>query len=83
MSRGALKLLERMRRTKSGWGQKDFKRLLLGFGFTKKEGKKHTLYFYKEHKLSIGVPRHDSLKEWVADDAVKLIDELLEKNKGK
>lgn len=82
MSKNAAKLLEKMRRTKSGWGRKDFSRLFLGYGFTKKEGKKHTIYLHEKHKLTISVPRHNSLKEWVARDTVKLIDELLEKNKG-
>ena len=77
--KAAQKLLERMRNTHSGWGQKDFDRLFIGFGFNSREGKKHTLYFHPKFKnLFISVPRHNSLKEWVARDAVKLIDELIE-----
>jgi hypothetical protein len=74
----SLKLLERMRNTQSGWGQSDFDRLLSGFGFDCREGKKHSIYSHKKFpNLRISVPRHNSLKEWVARDAVKLVDELL------
>lgn len=73
----AQKLLERMRSSSSGWGQKDFERLLSGFGFEWKEGKKHRIYFHpKFPNLWISIPRHNSLKAWVARDVVKLIDEL-------
>jgi hypothetical protein len=73
----ARKLLERMRSTSSGWGQADFERLFTGFGFDSK-GKKHTIYFHPQFPdLVMGVPRHNKLKEWVARDAVKLIDELI------
>ena len=76
------KLLERMRNTYSGWGQKDFERLLIGFGFDRR-GRKHDIYIHSEFPdIRISVPRHNSLKDWVAKDAVKLIDELLER-KGK
>ncbi len=82
MSTKAAKLLERMRRTKSGWGQIHFDRLLTGFGFIK-GGKKEAIYTHPDHsELRISIPRHNSLKKWVARDAVKLIDELLEINKG-
>ncbi|HXG38151.1 MAG TPA: type II toxin-antitoxin system HicA family toxin [Bacteroidota bacterium] len=74
----AQKLLQQMRQTASGWGQKDFEHLFKGFGFTWKEGKKHRIYYHPRYKnLWISVPRHNTLKEWVARDAIKLIDELL------
>lgn len=77
----ALKLLERMRNTRSGWGQNDFDLLFSGFGFISK-GRKHAIYFHpKFPDLAMGVPRHNKLKEWVARDAVKLIDELLRRSK--
>lgn len=80
--RSAHKLLDRMRRTSSGWGQNDFERLLTGFGFEYREGKKHRFYFHKDYKdLWISVPRHNSLKEWVARDAVELIDSLQSKER--
>lgn len=82
--RAAQKLLERMRNTSSGWRQKDFEHLLLGFGFEYKEGKKHRLYRHPQFtELSISVPRHDTLKEWVAREAVKLIHDLIDQTKEK
>lgn len=81
--RAAQKLLEDMRNSPSGWGQKDFERLLAGFGFEWKEGK-HRIYYHREFPLLvISVPRHNKLKDWVARDAVKLVDELIELSKGK
>jgi hypothetical protein len=75
----AQKLLERMRASQSGWGQADFERLFTGFGFKARQGK-HTIHMHSQFSdLVIGVPRHNSLKEWVARDAVKLIDELIER----
>lgn len=75
--KNAEKLLERMRNSASGWGQSDFEHLFEGFGFKWREGKKHRIYWHpKFPNLYMSVPRHNSLKEWVARDAVKLIDEL-------
>jgi hypothetical protein len=74
----AQKLLERMRRSSSGWSQTDFEHLLVGFGFQWREGKRQRIYIHSKFQdLSISVPRHNSLKEWVARDAVKLVDELI------
>jgi hypothetical protein len=79
--RAAQKLLEDMRASQSGWGQNDFSRLLLGSGFQKREGGKHTIYHHPVHPdLRISVPRHDKLREWVARDAIKLLDELNHRN---
>jgi hypothetical protein len=73
------KLLEKMRDSPYCWGQTDKEHLLKGFGFRWREGK-HRIYFHSIFKdLTIGVPRHNTLKEWVARDAVKLIDELIER----
>ena len=73
----AQKLLEQMRRSSSGWGQKDFERLFSGFGFRWKEGK-HRKYYHPDFPdLWIAVPRHNTLREWVTRDAVRLIDELM------
>jgi hypothetical protein len=74
----AQKILEQMRNSPSGWGQKDFERLLTGFGFKYREGKERVYINRRFPQLRISVPRHSSLREWVARDAVKLIDELLD-----
>lgn len=77
----AQKLLERMRKTSSGWGQRDFEHLLTGFDFGWKEGKKHRIYIHRKFQdLLISVPRHNSLRQWVARDAIKLIDELIKRS---
>ena len=80
MSGGAAqKLLERMKNTKSGWGQKDFDLLFRGHDFEFREGKKHRIYWHPQFpELMISVPRHDSLKEWVARDAIKILSKLEE-----
>lgn len=83
-SRKAQNLYLSMRESKSGWGQQDFQRLLEGYGLINKGGKKHAKYYHPEFpQLWISVPRHNSLKKWVAKDAIKLIDELLILQKNK
>lgn len=78
----ANRLFERMRKTHNGWTQLDFERLLTGFGFTYREGKKHRIYAHSEFgDLRISVPRHNVLKEWVAREAVALIEALEERRK--
>ena len=78
MGDAARKLLEKMRASPSGWGQSDFERLFQGFGFAQREGGSHTIYTHPEYPgLRMSVPRHNDLREWVARDSVKLIDELL------
>lgn len=82
MGRGADKLLQRMRDSASGWRPQEVDRLLTGFGFRCKQGKKHSIYEHEEHSdLSMSVPRHRSLRDWVVEDAVDLIDRL-ERRKG-
>ena len=79
----AQKLCERMRSSLSGWKQKDFERLFEGFGLKWREGKKHRIYYHPTFSdLWMSIPRHNKLKEWVARDAVKLIDKLRNSQKG-
>lgn len=85
-SRAAENLYSTMLSTKSGWGQRDFQRLLEGYGFINKGGKKHKKYYHPVYpELWISVPRHNNLKKWVTVEAVKLIEELvyLESSKKK
>jgi hypothetical protein len=70
------KILERMRRTKFGWGQCDFERLLTHFGFAYREGRDRVYYHPKYRQLLMLVARHGELKPAYARQAVKLIDEL-------
>lgn len=74
----AQKLFERMQNTQFGWGQDDFEKLFLGYGFKCREGKKHTIYWHPVHtQFKMSVPRHDSLKPWVARESIALIEELI------
>ena len=77
MARGAQQLLERMKRSASGWGEQDMRSVLADHGFKYREGGKHTVYQHEKHgELRISVPRHRKLKPWVARDVVKLIESL-------
>src|SRR5208282_1020952 len=40
----ARKLLERMKETKSGWGEKDLEAVYVGYGFVFRDGAKHRIY---------------------------------------
>lgn len=71
------KLLERMRRSKTGWRFADLERLYLGFGFEKYEGGKHAMYIHPHFpKLRATVTRHRSLPMGYVHFAMRLIDEL-------
>ena len=73
----AEKLLRRMRQSKSGWGQVDFAKLYIGFGFEATEGKKHTIYIHPEYpNLRASVGRHNNLATGYAETAINLIDQL-------
>ncbi len=79
----AQKLLEKMRNSASGWRPRDFEALLTGYGFICK-GTKHDIYFHPNFPdLRISIPRHNSLKECYARDAVKLIDRLIDRSSEK
>ena len=73
------KLLERMRRSKTGWRFTDLERLYFRFGFEKYEGSRHTMYIHPDFpKLRATVTRHRSLPKGYIQFAVKLIDRLNE-----
>jgi hypothetical protein len=76
----AERLYNRMRRTKKGWGEKDFKSLYCGYGFTLKECAKHRQYQHPDFPdLLAHVGRHNELAPHYAETAVSLIDDLLER----
>ncbi len=76
MSTSAEKLLEKMRATKHGWSEDDFKTLYTGFGFTC-IGKGHNVFIHKQRPhLRATVSRHRDLPPGYAQTAVKLIDRL-------
>lgn len=72
---GDEKLLASMRRSKTGWGWNDLDRLYTSFGFTKREGGKHTVYkFPPSPTLRAVVARHRSLPVGYVSTALRLID---------
>ena len=76
MSRGN-ELLERMRRTKTGWKFSDLDALYLSFGFEKHEGGKHTMYIHPIFpELRATVTRHRNLAIGYIQYGIKLIDSL-------
>jgi len=75
----AKKLLERMKETKSGWGEKDLEAVYMGYGFVYRDGSKHRIYSHPIFKqLRTTVSRQTSLPPGYAVDAVKLITEAME-----
>lgn len=77
MARGE-KLLERMRRTRFGWGQDDFRHLYRAYGFEVIEGVRHIVVRHPDHPdLNTTVARHEELDPAYARTAVRLIEELL------
>lgn len=71
------KLLEKMRRSKTGWRFNDLEKLYTKYGFEKYEGGKHTMYIYPGFpELRATVTRHKSLAIGYIQHAIKLIDKL-------
>lgn len=79
MSRKAVQIFEKMKRTKTGWRPHHFHTLYSGFGFKMIEGKKHTTYIHPKYThLRDEVSRHDAeMSKAYARDAVKNIEALL------
>lgn len=72
----AEKMLGRMQASLNGWGQDDFRRLYIGFGF-EESGTKHCVYIHSKHPhLRATVGRHNSLATGYASHAIKLIEQL-------
>jgi len=83
MGRGAENLLERMRASAAGWKQADINRLLNGFRFRCRSGSRHDIFEHEDHPdLTISVPRHRNLRNWIIKDAVQLIDTLIDRQGG-
>ena len=83
---GDLDLLERMRRTRSGWGEDDMDRLYRSFGFREitRSRAPHRVYVHPNYPdLRATVARKSSLPKGYATTAVRLIDKLLERQKAK
>lgn len=73
-----LKLLEKTRRNKHGWGQQHYETLLCGFHFDKDERANHTIYTDPDDPSNVvSVPRHRTLRDWVAEDTITAIERRL------
>ena len=73
-SKSAEKLFTKMTASKSGWGADDLDALYTGFGFEKKEGRRHALYMHPRFPgLVATVARHRDLATGYVQHAVKLI----------
>lgn len=72
-------LLERMRRSKAGWGFVDLENLYVGLGFEVREGGKHRVYIHpKFPELRATVTRSRSLAKGYIEHALRLAKRLKE-----
>lgn len=70
-----VKLLERMRKSHSGWKRTDVEKVYLGFGFTISTGGPHDTVSHPEYpELVTSLPRHRRVHAYLVREAVKLID---------
>ncbi|RJP50815.1 MAG: hypothetical protein C4586_05240 [Anaerolineaceae bacterium] len=78
-----LELLEQMRKSKSNWKKEDIERLYREFGFIMRHGSNHDIVLHPEFPmLRATLARHKALPKGYVQFAVKLIDRLLELQKG-
>lgn len=72
-------LYERMCRTKAGWKSSDLITLYEGFGFVRREGGDHTVFYHPKYpRLMATVTRARSLPIGYVQTALKLIRQLRE-----
>ena len=83
----ALKLLERLRRSTANAKPEDIKALYRAFGFIIEPRKRHDQAFHPDplddRNLFGTIPRHRDLAEYVAKQAVELVDKILALEKEK
>ena len=78
MTQKAIKLLERMRRSKAGWKRYDLDQLYEGFGFVITHGSNHDIVKHPTYpRLRATLPRHTYLARGYVEYAIKLIDQLI------
>lgn len=79
--RSVHKLLDKMRRSRYGWGEVQLRKLYEGFGFAGRDVGDHVCYHHPSHPDLRGqVPRHRSLREYVVSDAIEAVEELLRRD---
>ena len=80
-STSARKLLQRLRRTVGGWTPEKLSQILDGYGFTRKKESRHGTFFehpsYPEWATVI-IPRHRTLKNWVARDVLNKVERVIQ-----
>jgi hypothetical protein len=78
ISNRAIKQLGRTRRSKHGWGHDHYDSMLVAFGFVGDERANHTIYTDSGDASNVvSVPRHRTLRDWVADEAITAIERRL------
>jgi len=78
-----LELLEQMRKSKSNWKKEDIEKLYKEFGFIMRHGSNHDIVLHPEFPmLRATLARHKALPKGYVQFAVKLIERLLELQKG-
>jgi hypothetical protein len=78
MSQKGMKLLESMRRSKSGWKRRDLDRLYSAFGFIISHGANHDIVKHPKYPdLRATLPWHNEIAKVYVDYAVKKVDQLL------
>jgi hypothetical protein len=83
MTSKAEKLLEQMRNSKSNWKRADLDKLYEGFGFNISHGTNHDIVKHPDFPLlRTTLPRHRELARGYVEFAVKLVDKLLELQRG-
>ena len=86
MSRSAEKLFARLQRTTADWAPEQLAQILEGYGFTRKKEARHGTFF--EHPsyaewATVTIPRHQTLRNWVARDVLQRVERVLEEERGK
>lgn len=75
------KLLEKAKASPANWKRKDLDRLYEAYGFVIENGAKHDIVKYGKYpELRATLPRHNTVIKYYVQYAVKLIEEMLEKN---
>jgi hypothetical protein len=77
-SERAVKRLERFRQSKANVKPREIKALYLAFGFVIEPGKRHDIVTHPNYPELFGsIPRHQQLANYVADQAIKLVEKVL------
>lgn len=74
----ALRLLERLRRSKANVKPEDIRALYLAFGFVIESKKRHDVVTHPKYPTLFGaIPRHRKLAMYIAEQAIELAEKVL------